>query len=152
MIQQSTGFILAGNHTWKAAKSLGWDQIAAQIIDIDDDKAIRIMLADNKANDLASYDDAELLELLADLVRSDTGLEGTLFSNDDLDDLIALLNAPTLDQVIDDVGIHDGSDGFTAMIKVSVQLDTYEAWSKLWEAQVGTDDERVQRIINLATA
>jgi hypothetical protein len=129
---------------------LGWSQIAAQFIDVDDDRALRIMLADNKANDAASYDDAELLELLSEIVASDQSLEGTLFSTDDLDDLVALLSQPTLDQVIDDVGIHDGSDGFTATIKVSVALETYEEWAKLWEAQVGTDDERIQRIINLA--
>lgn len=150
IIQRSSNKIIAGNHTWKAAKMLGWSQIAAQFIDVDDDRALRIMLADNKANDAASYDDAELLELLSELVASDQSLEGTLFSTDDLDDLVALLSQPTLDQVIDDVGIHDGSDGFKATIKVSVALETYEEWSKLWEAQVGTDDERIQRIINLA--
>lgn len=151
IIQKSSNKIIAGNHTWKAAKMLGWQSIAAQFIDVDDDRALRIMLADNKANDAASYDDAELLELLSELVASDQSLEGTLFSTDDLDDLVALLNAPTLDQVIDDVGIHDGSDGFTATIKVSVALETYEEWSKLWEAQIGSDDERIQRIINLAS-
>lgn len=150
VVQASTKQIIAGNHTWKAAKALGWSEIAASFVDVDDDRAIRIMLADNKANDAAAYDDAELLELLNDLVRADGGLEGTLFSNDDLDDLIALLSAPTLDEVIADVGIHDGSDGFSAVIKVSVSLETYAEWESLWEAQEGSDEERIKRIIDLA--
>lgn len=150
VVQASTRQIIAGNHTWKAAKALGWSEIAATIVDVDDDRAIRIMLADNKANDAAAYDDAELLELLKDLIHGDGGLEGTLFSNDDLDDLTALLSAPTLDEVIADVGVHDGSDGFSATIKVSVSLETYAEWESLWEAQEGNDEERIKRIIDLA--
>lgn len=87
--QQSTNRILAGNHTWKAAKALGWKQIAATPIICDDDQALRILLADNKANDLASYDDKELLELLKELADTTAELEGTLFDGDELDALIA---------------------------------------------------------------
>lgn len=86
--QQSTNRILAGNHTWKAAKALGWKQIAATPIICDDDQALRILLADNKANDLATYDDKELLELLKELADSEAELEGTLFDGDELDALI----------------------------------------------------------------
>lgn len=150
VVQAGTNYILAGNHTWRAAKSLGWDEIAVQWIDVDDDAALRIMLADNRANDAATYDDSELLALLTALVASDKGLEGTLYTGDDIDDLQALLEAPSLDDVIGDVGTHDGTDGFNATVKFSVTLDTYERWTALWDAQEGTDDERAARIINLA--
>lgn len=83
--QQSTGRILAGNHTWKAAKALGWKQIAATPVVCDDDQALRILLADNKANDLATYDDTELLELLKELADTTPQLEGTLFELEDLE-------------------------------------------------------------------
>jgi ParB-like chromosome segregation protein Spo0J len=87
--QQSTKRILAGNHTWKAAKSLGWKEIAATPVVCDDDQALRILLADNKANDLATYDNQQLEELLKDLAQTDALLEGTLFDGDSLDELIA---------------------------------------------------------------
>lgn len=87
--QQSTKRILAGNHTWKAAKSLGWTEIAATPVVCDDDQALRILLADNKANDLATYDNQQLEELLKDLAQTDALLEGTLFDGDSLDELIA---------------------------------------------------------------
>lgn len=148
VIQKSTGFILAGNHTWKAAKSLGWKQIAATIIDVDDDAAIRILLADNKANDLASYDDAELVSILQELAMSPGGLSGTLFSTDDLDDLINLLNAPPIDDVIKDLGVHDGVDGFHALIKIKVELPTFEAWNEKWESLEGSDDEKIRQILD----
>jgi ParB-like chromosome segregation protein Spo0J len=86
--QQSTKRILAGNHTWKAAKALGWTQIAATPVVCDDQQALRILLADNKANDLATYDEPELIELLKQLADTDTGLLGTLFDEDELDSLI----------------------------------------------------------------
>jgi ParB-like chromosome segregation protein Spo0J len=86
--QQSTKRILAGNHTWKAAKALGWTHIAATPVICDDQQALRILLADNKANDLATYDEPELIELLKQLADTETGLLGTLFDEDELDSLI----------------------------------------------------------------
>ena len=91
--QRSTGHILAGNHTWKAAKELGWTDITTHFIDCDDDAAMRILLADNRANDLASYDDAALSALLQELSATDQGLAGTLFDGDALDQMIADINS-----------------------------------------------------------
>lgn len=93
VVDRRTNQILAGNHTWRAAKSLGWSQIAVGFIETkDDDDATRILLADNRTTDLASYDDAGLADLLKQLNASDQGLEGTLFDGDDLDDLLSKLN------------------------------------------------------------
>ena len=86
--QQSTKRILAGNHTWKAARLLAWTHIAATPVECDDDTALRILLADNRANDLASYNEAELTNLLKELAETDKKLTGTLFDGDYLDELI----------------------------------------------------------------
>jgi len=86
--QKSTGYILAGNHTWKAAQALGWKEISVTYIDVDDDQAARILLVDNRANDLATYDDGALASLLQELASSDLEFEGTGFDGDDLDDLL----------------------------------------------------------------
>src|SRR5450755_4786138 len=64
VVQKSTGHILAGNHTWKAALSLGWDQIDAVFIDADDLRAKKIVLADNRLSDLAGYSADDLAALL----------------------------------------------------------------------------------------
>ena len=88
VVDKRTNRILAGNHTWKAAKALGWTEISAGFIETkDDDEALRILLADNKANDLAMYDTGSLEELLQELSESEQGLEGTLFDLEDLHDL-----------------------------------------------------------------
>jgi DNA modification methylase len=103
VFQKSTGRILAGNHTWKAAKALGWTQIAATPVVCDDQQALRILLADNKANDLATYDEPELVELLKQLADTDEGLLGTLFDEDELDSLIADQSHFELPSDVDDV-------------------------------------------------
>lgn len=100
IIQKSTKHIIAGNHTWKAAKALGWKDIDVIEIDCDDSKSVQILLADNRANDLATYDQAELAELLIEVEKS-IGLDGTLFSQDDLDDLLKLVNPKTHEPPVD---------------------------------------------------
>lgn len=81
--------ILAGNHTWKAAKSLGWDQIAVTYVDVDETQAKKIVLADNRSNDLATYDEFALVSMLRSLAEEDAGhLIGTGFDGDDIDSLI----------------------------------------------------------------
>ena len=89
VVDRRTNKILAGNHTWKAAKALGWKQISVGFVETkDDNEALRILLADNKANDLATYDEAELIDLLKQIADTSEGLLGTLFDGDDLDDLV----------------------------------------------------------------
>lgn len=85
--QRSTGHILAGNHTWKAAKALGWKEIAVHWADCDDDTALRIMLADNRANDLAMYDQQALAGLLSELSTTEQLLLGTGYTAEFLDEL-----------------------------------------------------------------
>lgn len=88
VVQRSTGYVLAGNHTLKAAKALGWKTVAVTYVDCDDQRALRILIADNRTNDLASYDDAGLADLLKELAQSEEGLAGTIYDGDALDQLL----------------------------------------------------------------
>lgn len=82
--------ILAGNHTFAAAVQLGWASIAATTVDVDDEHAAQIVLADNRLADLGGYDDATLLEVL----ESAGTLEGTGYEETDLAALRAALDEP----------------------------------------------------------
>lgn len=147
VVHKSTTHILAGNHTYHAARSLGWDKVACTFVDCDDEQALRILLADNRANDLATYDDSELTELLKELANSE-GLEGTLYDLTDLDDLLALLEPPNLQDVINNIGEHDNDD-FSGVIKVRVALSVYETWKDCYASLAGdTDDERILSLLN----
>lgn len=89
VVQRSTNTVLAGNHTLAAVKALEWTEVPVQYVDVTDDEGLRILLVDNRTNDLASYDDAALAELLTDLATaSEAALAGTGFTGDDLDQLL----------------------------------------------------------------
>jgi len=88
VVQRSSGNILAGNHTFRAAVALGWSEIWVSFHDCDDGEALRIMLVDNRLSDLAVDDEVGLVELLRVLAASDEGLAGTGFDLDDLDSLV----------------------------------------------------------------
>ena len=65
VVRKETNEILAGNHTWKAAKALNWDTIKVTYVEnITDEQATKIVLADNRYNEIGGYDSNKLVELL----------------------------------------------------------------------------------------
>jgi hypothetical protein len=89
LAQTSRKRIIAGEHRWKAAKAQGEKKVPVIWLDVDDDRARKILLADNKTQDMASYDEAALLALLDDLGADATALAGTGYSLDEYEDLLA---------------------------------------------------------------
>lgn len=88
VVQRSTGYIVKGNHTARAARELGWTEIAGVVLDLDDDQAKRLMLIDNRSSDLGGYEEQSLTALLASL---EDGLTGTGYDPGDLDVRLAEL-------------------------------------------------------------
>lgn len=80
--QKSTGFILAGNHRYRVAKSRGAKEVPVIWRDVDDETAVRILLVDNKAADAGTYDE----ELLGELLSGLETLDGTGFDLSGLED------------------------------------------------------------------
>lgn len=94
VVQESTGFILVGNHRYQAAEALGIDKVPVWYVDVDDHKAKQIMLADNRATDFAGYDDAKLAELIQSIAAEEPDeLTGTGFTSNDLDRLLRDIQA-----------------------------------------------------------
>lgn len=81
--QVSTKRILVGKHRWEALKVLGAVEVPVQWRDVDDIEAMRIIIADNRASDLATYDDKQLLQNLRDIGSG----QGTLFDDDAIETL-----------------------------------------------------------------
>ncbi len=97
VVDKRTNYILAGNHTWKAAKSLKWKTIEVGYITTTDDKqALRILLADNRANDISAYDKPLLAKVLKELSKNATDLEGSLFDISDIEQLTKFDNVKNL--------------------------------------------------------
>lgn len=86
VIQESSGYVVAGNHRIKMARKLrknpklnpkkhDFDKIPAMIIDMDDDEAMDYLLLDNKSSDEAGADEALVAAILQK--RGDRDLAGT---------------------------------------------------------------------------
>lgn len=133
IVQRSTGQIIAGNHTYKAAKALGWKQVAVNYLDVTDEQALRILLVDNRTNDLATYDDNALTELLASLAATDQTLTGTGFDGDDLDDLLFKANK-TLGTMVEGFSAPEAFEKYEASGVRSIVLPyKTEEWEELGE-------------------
>src|SRR4029453_3692531 len=89
VVQRSTGFILAGNHRWMAARARGLAEVPVIWVDVDLDQARRIMLADNRFSDLATYDEGALGALLAQVLDDSGDLIGTGYLESDLASLLS---------------------------------------------------------------
>lgn len=86
IVQAGTNQILAGNHLWKAAQTLGYTHIDAIFLEVDDAQAKKIVAADNRLADMGEYDEKKLLDLLGEI-----DLKGTGYVLADIDDLFASL-------------------------------------------------------------
>src|SRR5215210_5277318 len=75
VVNRPTMEVLCGNHTLRAARELGFSEIAVAFVSVDEEQARRILLVDNRTNDLANYDSQALVDLLTEL----DSLEGTGF-------------------------------------------------------------------------
>lgn len=127
--------ILAGNHTYLAAKSLGWKQLAATWVDVDDSTAARIVLVDNRSTDVATYDDRLLAELLQDM---DGDLLGTGYTEDDLLDLVNRIEAPDLDALGAQFGEPTDEDTLEK-ISIQVPVDVAAMWRTAGDSTGFTD-------------
>lgn len=81
---RQTGHIVAGNHTVKAARKLGWKHVNVTWVDVDTKTELAMLVADNRLADLATYDEP----LLIDLLTSMPDLTGTGWSQDAVDELL----------------------------------------------------------------
>lgn len=92
VVNERTHEVLAGNHTLMAARKLGWLEVAATFVDVDDETALRILAADNRLSDLAGYDDTALMDLLSALNDTAGGLDGVGYEYADIEKLLAKLD------------------------------------------------------------
>jgi len=87
LAQTSTRRIIAGNHRTRVARRRGEATVPVLWLDVDDDQARRILLADNRTSDDATYSNTELTRLLAELAEQGD-LTGTGYDDADLAKLL----------------------------------------------------------------
>jgi hypothetical protein len=124
IVQKATGKIVAGNHTWRAARALKWGKIAVQFLDVSDSDAEKIVLVDNRTSDVATYDYnilKEQLSLLPDLA-------GTGYTLEDIQTLGELVDEPL------DLG--KGSEHKSQMLSATLYFDS-ETQQAAWQQFLG---------------
>lgn len=84
IVQKSTNYVIGGNHSWQAARELGLTHVPVVYLDVDDNRAAKIVLADNRTNDLATYDS----DILAEVMKSIDTPVGTGYSEEDYNALV----------------------------------------------------------------
>ncbi len=86
--------LIAGEHRWRAVIARNGTSIPALInTEVDHRNALRMLVGDNRIARLGRDDPRKLVPVLADLSGDDTGLTGTGFDLDDLDDLVHQMTA-----------------------------------------------------------
>lgn len=88
--QVSSGEITGGNHTYLAAKSLGWDQVAVVWVEEDDASAKAFSLADNRTAELGGFDNKLLYAMIEEVMEDDASLiSAASYSDADISTLLA---------------------------------------------------------------
>ena len=77
--------VIVGNHTYVAARTLGWDRIAVHWVDVDEIEESKILLIDNRTSDLATYDTDALVALL----MAEASWGGTGYTAEDVEEITA---------------------------------------------------------------
>lgn len=140
VVRKETKEILAGNHTWLAAKKLHWKTIKVVYVEkITDEQAKRIVIADNRTSDLAIYDENALLELLQSISHDDNleALIGTGFSESDIENLNTKLEGLTsgsLDRYNEWQGMPEyNQENKVSAYRITVHFPTDEDADKFFE-------------------
>ena len=87
LVQESTGRVLRGNHTYRTAVQKGAEAIPLFLLDVDDDEAKAIMLDDNHAARLGMDDQSLLAALLVE--QLERGKLPATYTRDDVDNILA---------------------------------------------------------------
>lgn len=81
--------VIAGHTRLKAAQQLGLDLVPVRFVDLDEDEARALALADNKLNEIATWDEAGLAEVMRELEQTGLDLAGLGWQSDELDALLS---------------------------------------------------------------
>lgn len=137
IVQKSTGYVLAGNHRMQAAAHAGATSLPVIEVDVDDTTATRILLADNRTNDVATYDQDALAGLLKSLAE-DGGLAGSGYDGDDVDALLRSLEPPDLDALANEYGEPTPEDQHLT-IRVVVPPEVWASWKAHVDTHMGDE-------------
>lgn len=140
LVQKDTGYIVAGNHTYEALLLMGCSQVPVVHLDVDNQQARRIMVADNRTASLAMPDHSALVQLLNQLNTDETyGLAGTGYIAEDLTVLEALAQMP----------VENNEYGTWPTLTFTVHPRVQKAFKEMTK-EADTDPDKFELLLRLA--
>lgn len=94
VVRLATRTIIAGHTRYKAAKKLGHTRVPVRFLDLSEQEAEALALADNKLGELADWDEGMLHGLLKDLASQQVEVTGLGWDNDELSKILMGGNTP----------------------------------------------------------
>ena len=145
--------VAAGNHQITAMRELAeetgdtqWENVDVWLIDVDDERLAKIVLADNRTADLGSYDNEELLGLI-ETVNHDLG--GTGYDEDDLQILRDLASGPdSLEDLEAEFGEPEDDD-FWITVRLRIPPPVNEQWVD-WLRAYDSPEEAFEALLDRA--
>lgn len=133
VVQEGTNYVLAGNHTLKAAKKLGWKKIKITRVAVDEAGARKIVLADNRITDLAGYNEPLLKSLLSALPE----LDGTGFTASEVETLDRLIQGKQKEPLGTSSTLKPDPEVKIGAWRFNVEMDAYKAWVEQLSEEFG---------------
>ena len=96
------GRVIAGHTRLAAALRLGLEDVPVRFLDIDEQLASALALADNKIGEIATWDDETLGQVLAGLEQDGMDLGGLGWDEDELDRILEAANPPQPEHMTED--------------------------------------------------
>ena len=87
--RRTDGVIIAGHTRYKAAQKLGMDKVLVRYMDLDPAQAAALALADNKLNEIATWDDQGVADILQGLADQSFDLDGLGWNNEEIDAILS---------------------------------------------------------------
>ncbi len=92
VVNKQTNEILAGTHTWLAAQELGWDRVLVHWVEVTPEGAKKLLLVDNRSNDVSGYFDEKLASILEEMMLAGQ-LKGSGWDAETVDNVLAEMDA-----------------------------------------------------------
>ena len=109
IVVNKDGEIIAGNGTFLAATSLGWDKINVVRTTLNKIDAKAFSIADNRTAELAEWSN-ELSKVLADLSTQEYDIDSIGFSQEEVDGFINALQPVDIDELLTEVDVSTALD------------------------------------------
>lgn len=122
LARRADGEIIAGHTRILAAESLGLARVPVRYLDLDPAEAHLLALADNKLNEKAEWDDAEVGRILSEYGLEDAALAG--WDSAELDKMAAEMVG---DDGVDDLSSDSMLSGSTFLVQIACDSESHQA-------------------------